>query len=302
MIFDTIKRMLPSLSASSLVSIEIGEQTVRAVMVKKAGQGVLVSHIASAERLGDDSADALDRLFDANPGLKGPAILVTDQVKFLASELNVEGMENLAQDKLDSAAMWEIEPYLDFPPTNGLFACRLLKNLRTAEATPALIFAMDRNAYSQLSQRLKARGLDLQRAYSPEGALAQAVRMPAAGNHKVLVECYASTLKGILLTADGPSMFQDLPLMEGIAPDEEAVRGMLYDLIATVGGIEEIVLAGDAVTPEMVAGLTTEFANLRLWGEGDVQELDDAVRLFSQGRYRQNAGRPDQFYHQPNFS
>jgi Tfp pilus assembly protein PilN len=65
--------------------------------------------------------------------------------------------------------------------------------------------------------------------------------------------------------------------MEGIAPDEEAVRGMLYDLIATVGGIEEIVLAGDAVTPEMVAGLTPEFANLRLWGEGDVQELDDAV-------------------------
>jgi hypothetical protein len=66
-------------------------------------------------------------------------------------------------------------------PDNGLFACRLLKNLKRDEATPALIFAMDRDIYGASSRRLKKRGLDLRRAYSPEGALARAVQVPSSG-------------------------------------------------------------------------------------------------------------------------
>jgi Tfp pilus assembly protein PilN len=277
MIVEMIKRMLPAFAGHSLVAIELGERIVRAVMVKKTVKGIVVTRVRSEERGGDSPAEALDRLLAADGGFKGPAILVTDQVKFLASEISVEGAENLSQEKLDSAAMWEIEPYLDFPPASGLFACRLLKTLKSEEATPALIFAMERDAYGQWSQRLKKRGLDLRRAYSPEGALARAVRMPAAGKHKIIVDCHPNALKGVLLTADGPSIFQDLPLMEAAAPDQETVGSMLYDLTASADGVEEVVLAGDAVSPEMVAGLGAEFAGLRLWGEADIGGLDGGL-------------------------
>jgi Tfp pilus assembly protein PilN len=277
MIFDAIKRVLSAFSGNRLVSIELGEKTVRAVMVKKAGRQVEVTRALSAERTVPDPAGAIEHLLDADGGFKGPAILVTDQVKFLASELTVDGADKLPQEKLNAAAKWEIEPYLDFHLSSGLFACRLLKDLATEEATPALIFAMDRGRYGQLAKRLKSRGLDLRRAYCPEGALARAVQLPAAGSHKIVVGCDANALKGVLLTADGPSVFQDLPLIEGAAPDDEAVRGMLYDLTPAEGDVEEIVLAGDAVTPAMSDGLAAEFAHLRRWGDNDVGDLAAGV-------------------------
>jgi Tfp pilus assembly protein PilN len=95
-----------------------------------------------------------------------------------------------------------------------------------------------------------------------------------SGKYKVVVDCRHNALKGVLIASDGPSIFQDLPLMEGAGPDEEAIRGLLLDLTATVGGVEEIVLTGDAVSADMVAGLETEFANVRLWGDFDVSGVD----------------------------
>jgi Tfp pilus assembly protein PilN len=274
---DALKTRLPSFSSQSLVAIELGDRTVRAVMAKKAGKGVVVTRALTAERTGTDPAEAVDRLLEADGDFKGPAILVTDQVKFLASEISVDGAESLPQDKLDAAAMWEIEPYLDFPPANGLFACRLLKYLKSEEATPALIFAMDRGAYGQISQRLKKRGLDLRRAYAPEGALAGAVAAPGAGRHKIVVKCAPGALKGVVLTPEGPSIFQDLPLMEGATADEETIRGMLYDLTASADGPAEIVLAGAAGSDGLAETLAAEFAGLRLWGAEDVDGLDAGV-------------------------
>ncbi len=262
---DSVKRLLPGFSGSSLVVIEVGTHQVRAVMLKKAGQGVEISRVHAEPRSEDDPVEDIGRLLNADEGFSGPAILVSDQVKFLASEINVEGADKLPQEKLNAAAMWEIEPYLDFPPEDGLFSCHLLTHVKGIEGTPALVFAADKNGYARISGQLKRHKLDLRRAYCPEAALAWAVSRPAPNHHKVIIDCRTNTLKGVLVSAEGPVMFQDQPLMEGMRADEAAVSSLFYDLTATVGGIEAVVLTGDALDMAWVDNLRAEIADLRVW-------------------------------------
>jgi hypothetical protein len=173
--------------------------------------------------------------------------------------------------------MWEIEPYLDFPPTDGLFSCRLQTYLKREDALPALIFAMDKGVYGRFADMLKQSSVNLRRTFSPEAALACASRRPPKGRHKVIMDCRGNTLKGVLLSADGPAIFQDLPLTEGVPADEELVRNMIHDLAAQAENVEEMIVCGDAVPEELLDGLKAAFENLRLWQPGDFGGLDGQV-------------------------
>ena len=271
---QAIKNLIPSISSGKLLSIDIGSQTVRALVLKKKGAGAVVLQHAAIERSGDDAAADIAKLATEHHLPKVNGVVVTDRARFLPSELTVEGVENLPQDKIDSAAMWEIEPYLDFPPSDGLFHCRVQPHLKNDGAVPALILAMEGGEYSQLAHALKRCGATLQRAYAPEGALAYATQWPAKGSQKVIIDYRRGALKGVLLTDQGPSIFQELPIDEGMEPSMEPVRNMVFDITASASNVEEVVVSGSMISPELIEMLRTDFGNLRPWGSQDIGNPD----------------------------
>ena len=274
MINDKLKSIF---SPKKIVSIDLGQYSIKVVAVKKEGKKAVVSASAQMDRSGrsgEDVARDINQLLEGKGYFKGPGVIVTDQVRFLASELKMGGAEKLFDDKLTAAARWEIEPYLDFPPSDGLFACQLQEHKAQEDTVPVLISAIDSNAYSKFSEILKGCGIALRRAYSPEGALSFASDLPKEGTNKVIINYRKGSIKGVCLAPEGPSVFQDLPLVPGAVSEDEPVRNMIYDLTASAGGAEEIVITGSAVSGELVHGLKMEIENVRLWGVEDFRDVD----------------------------
>ena len=282
-----IMNMLPAFKRfpKQVVAIELGLNAIRVVKVKKEGERAVVLSSARIERSGEDVFRNMGKLLKGNGEFRGPGIIVTDQVKFLAGELNMGGAEKLSDDKLNAAARWEIEPYLDFPPSDGLFTCQLQPYLARENNIPVLISAIKRTGYSGFSDLLKDCGIDLRRVYSPEGALAFASGLPADGKNKVIIDYRKTSIKGVCLTEKGPSVFQDLPIVAGAAAADEPVRNMIYDLTASAGGAQECVITGSAVSEELIHGLKTELENVRIWGLEDFGgvDFDQAVTDFGPG-------------------
>jgi Tfp pilus assembly protein PilN len=252
----------------------VGQHAIRVVTVKKEGKRAIVLAASHIERAGENIVHDICKLMEGTDDFRGRAVIVTDQVKFLASDLSMSGTEKLSPDKLNAAATWEMEPYLDFPSSEGLFACQLLSYIEREDTVPVLISAMGRKDYSEFSKGLKACGADLRRAYSPEGALAYASPLPSEGKNKVIADYRKSAIKGVCLTAKGPSVFQDLPVAPGAASEDEPVRNMIYDLTVSFGGAEEVVITGNAISEELVHGLKAELENVRIWGVEDFGGVD----------------------------
>jgi hypothetical protein len=266
-----MKQNLPGVPFSSgkILAVEAGEKAVRAVVVKKEGKRAALLHAAGRERSGGDLTEDIKRLLEEEKPFKGPGILVTDEVKFLASELTFDRADTLPQEKINAAAMWEIEPYLDFPPSKGLFSCRLQSHMKREDAVPALIFAIEKGRYARFSAAFKAAGARLRSVYSPEAALAHASSFPAAGHHKLILDCRENAFNGVVLTSDGPTVFQELPLASGEIPAHEQARNLIYDMDGSTGGLDGVVIAGSSVSPELMDGLTAGQDNLRVWGGRD---------------------------------
>ena len=279
-----INDMLPAFKRfpKQVVAIELGLNAIRVVKVKKEGERALVLSTATLERSGEDISLDIERLLKGKGEFKGSGIIVTDQVKFLAGELNIGGAEKLSDDKLNAAARWEIEPYLDFPSSEGLFACLPQPYLQRENNIPVLISAIKRTDYSGFSDLLKDCRIKLRRAYSPEGALAFASGLPADVRNKVIIYCRKTSIKGICLTEKGPSVFQELPIVAGADTEYESVRNLIYDLTASAGGAQECVIAGSAVQEELIHGLKAELENVRIWGIEDFGgvDFDQAVTDF----------------------
>jgi len=279
-----VMNMLPAFKRfpKQVVAIELGQNAIRVVKVKKDGERAVVLSSARLQRSGEDVFRDMRKLLKGNGEFKGSGIIVTDQVKFLAGELNMGGAEKLSDDKLNAAARWEIEPYLDFPPSEGLFACQPQPYLARENNIPVLISAIKRTGYSGFSDLLKDCGIVLRRVYSPEGALAFASGLPVDGKNKVIIDYRKTAIKGVCLTEKGPSVFQDLPIVAGAATEDEPVRNMIYDLTASAGGAQECVITGSAVSEELIHGLKTELENVRIWGIEDFGgvDFDQAVSDF----------------------
>ena len=250
-----------------IVSIDLGKQSIKAAVVRKQGDGVVISSCAEIDRTHDDVYQDLADMLEREKIGSGRAIIVTDQVRFLASELSIPPDKKLPEDKLLSAVAWEMEPYLDFPPAEGLFTYQLQAHKTGGDTTPVLISAVDRGTYARFSEILKGQRLTLYRAYSPEGAFASASRLPGKDKSKIIIDCRQDSIRSIFLLTTGPFIFQNLPGdVRGI---EESLREITRDMTAAAGRADEIVIAGDGISDDVVHGLESEFGNIRPWGLED---------------------------------
>ena len=246
-----------------VVSIDLGKHSIKAAVVRKQGDGAVISSCAEIDRTHDDIYQDLADMLERVKIGSGRAIIVTDQVRFLASELSIPPDKKLPEDKLLSAVAWEMEPYLDFPPAEGLLTYQLQAHETGGDTTPVLISAVDRGTYARFSEILKGQRLTLYRAYSPEGAFASASRLPGKDKSKIVIDCRQDSIRSVFLLTTGPFVFQNLP--GDVRDIEESLREITRDMTAAAGRADEIVIAGDGISDDVVHDLKPEFGNVRPW-------------------------------------
>ncbi|MEW6103810.1 MAG: hypothetical protein AB1630_08385, partial [bacterium] len=174
---------------NEILAIDLSNEVVRAVVVKKEAKEVVVLSTAEVSKSPPSTPFARGEALD-NPQSKEllerlgnypkQAVLVSPEVKLLTAELPIPSNRKLALDKLQEAVRWEAQAYLDFPAPDGLFGYQLqttnssikeefFKNVdRTGKTTPILITAISRQEYSRLAESCKRQYINLQAVYPKE--------------------------------------------------------------------------------------------------------------------------------------
>ena len=263
-----IQEMLAFLSSGRVIALDMSERSLKALAVRKKGARIKIEACYEIERKDDDLAKDLDGLFKGAEDLgSGRLVIISDEVRFLSSELSLPPGHKLSEEKLLAAAAWEMEPYLDFVSRDGLFAFQLQEPRGDADTTPILISAVSQKVYAGFSELFKSFNRKLDRVYSPEAALAFACRVPTGEKTRIMIDCRRSSIRSVSLLPSGPFIFQNLPFTEGII--EDLLKETVQELSAAAGDDVEVILAGREATRDLVSRLTPEINNIRLWEPAD---------------------------------
>ena len=258
--------------AKEILSIDLDSHSLRLVTVRKEGEKVIISSCDTIERPHGDFDRDISSIFKGKNDYSGPGIIITNEVRFLASELNMPNVDKLPYEKVISMVSWEMEPYLDFPISKGLFSYKFQPHKPKVDTSPVLICALNKETYSDFYRTFKGCGLSLHHAYSSEAAFLSGFALPPKEKSRVVIDCRDTSVKGIILTSEGPSVFQDIPSITEDTTFEKAIRDLIYDLISSLTGERDIIIAGSRASEELVDILKMEFEDLRLW---NIQDLED---------------------------
>jgi Tfp pilus assembly protein PilN len=244
-----LKNLTSYFKKNEILAIELGDDALRAVVVKKEDGKVLV---LSAAEVANEPQSTLDNLVTEQAldspqidGLLGKlatyprrTVLVTPEVKFLTAELPIPPGAKLSSNKLQEAVRWEAQPYLDFSPSEGLFGYRLLKGKKGAtNTTPVLISAISREDYRRLEEICHRCGLALQAVYAKDSAFAYSVdRFLKEKTKGIILNLEQDSIAGAFIDSGNPLTFQTAPL--------DAVEKLISDLAPGIGEIDEVVIAG----------------------------------------------------------
>ena len=271
-IISSLKSVFPSTGPRKIISIHLGMNSVKAVVVKRKGKKAVI--VSSAEIKTDPDAlydisktgRAISSILNDLGSNVKQGIIVTDRVKFLASELAIPPGIKLSEERLSAAVAWEIEPYLDFPAGEGIFDYRLIPGNTGQVTTPALISAMAKGEFKELAGILKDFRISLRHAYSQEGALAFSSWVKGREKERIAVNCGQDTIIGMYLKAsEDPFLIQRFPLEPAIL-FEDQIASMVRELSASSGEVKEIIIAGDTASEELAESLQSKSgADVRIW-------------------------------------
>ena len=273
---QNLKKNLPALS-KRVISINISKGKLEAVVVKKKGDRI---NIVSAHEVDIKSntydINRINQAFSSivTKYIPKHAVCVTDQVKFLAAEINLpSGIKKISEDKLEAAAKWEMGPYINFPLENGFFSYRFLGDKKGT--IPVLISAVNKDIFYDFFDVYKDSNLSLYSVYSPEIALAYS----SEWENRILINYEKNTISGVLLRAESPPVFHTLSVEEEIS-QEDALKNLIEMFTTSFENIGEIVIAGSLASEEIVEKLKKEFLiNVRLW---DLKEDFSKLELSSE--------------------
>ena len=255
-----------------MMGIHLERDEITVLSLKEEETGFTVGSAVRTPRSSGDLSGDLGAIFTKERGglFKGKAVMVTDDVKFLAIDLRAAGSEKLSEERLLAAAIWEMEPYLDFPPSDGLFQCRLQTQTQTSDTVPVLISGILKKTYAELATVLKDYGIDLVAAYSPQAALASASNLPEPGKSKILLDVGRDNIKAVLLSENGPVLFQDRPTDPSTDLSEGMIRDIVHGLGVREGDEVEILLSGRDLNENMVKAFDSDFPMTRTWGTANL--------------------------------
>ena len=228
---------------NKILSIEICGNALRAVVVKRRGGKTVF--LASAEVFvsqagpGALQEEAVKTLLGKLGYYPKQAVLVSSEVSFLTSELPIPHGAKLSPDKLLEAVKWEAQPYLSFNAAEGFFGYKLQTgSYKNRKTTPAVITAMPRDAFVELSDICRKCGIKLQSVYAKENAFAFSVNLLQKGSSgKIIINVEGNSVAAALINCEGPVSFHDAHL--------DSVETLVSELGINKEDKYEVVAAGD---------------------------------------------------------
>ena len=274
MIENFIKNFLPLFVRHSgmVTAIHLTDNTIRFLEMQRRGDKGVIRRCLSSKRGEErDLLQDLKNAFKQCP-VKGKVVIITDEVRFLASELNIMDAEHLSEEKQLAAAMWEIEPYLDFSPSEGLFACEIQQQNIRGDRMPVLVAAIKRVRYTMYETILKDHNLELVNVYAPETAITASLDFQTNKDRKFVIGCYGQRIMGVSITDQEPFVFQEKKPVdkERIGPVLEEIIRELTDI---AGRADEIVLAGRHISDEDFDSFEWASERIRTWNLNDLKNV-----------------------------
>jgi len=277
-------------SVNEILSIDLGRRSLKGVVLKKRGKRAHLLSVkekelkSPAHEINEIVRELGSLLRELEPFPKH-VVIVTDHVKFLASELNLPRGKKLPAERLIAAVAWEMEPYLDFPTSEALLAYQVQEDRTETDTSTVLITAMSRSTFSRLREIFKDYRLILGRTYSPECAFAFDPGIQKDAENKIIIESRHDTVVGTFLRDKDTTLFQNFPFdPEGPARKDD-LKQMIYELRDPSVRMEdvEIVLAGDATSDELLEELRKELNNVRFWRPEDdfkgIKIISDVLKV-----------------------
>ena len=203
---------------NKILSIEICGNALRAVVVKRrSGKAVFLAFAevpVSQAGPGTLQEEDVKTLLKKLGNYPKQAVLISSDVSFLTSELPIPHGSKLSSDKLLEAVKWEVQPYLSFNAAEGFFGYKLQTgSYKNRKTTPALITAMPRDAFVELSDICRKCGIKLQSVYAKENAFAFSVNLlPKGSAGKIIINVEGNSVAAALINREGPVSFYNAHL------------------------------------------------------------------------------------------
>ncbi|MBW1741281.1 MAG: hypothetical protein JRJ42_09150 [Deltaproteobacteria bacterium] len=285
-IFSALRSRVPSTSPKKVISIHIGRNSLKAVVVRRDRKRLVIVSAAQVETDTEATYDlnkigrALSNLLNELGSYPKDGIIVTDQVKFLASELPIPPGKKLPEERLAAAVAWEMEPYIDFVVQEGLFAYRLQQDRTRTDNTPVLISAMGKSEFEAISEILKDFRISLSHAYSPDGAFAFASEVRGDAENRIVISCQHSAITALFLSTTSEAfvlkaipvepgfhiaVIETIPVEPGVPLDQQ-IKRVVHELTGSIGEAKEVVVAGDLASEELIDQLKAELSTeVTIW-------------------------------------
>ena len=258
---NKLKNLISLFKRNEILVIELGNDALRAVVVKREQKKITISAAAEMKNTREHNAQTnyalADNLQEENIGellvklKKYPkrVVLVSSGVKFLTGELPISPDIKMPLEKIQEAVRWEAQPYLDFSVSEGFFGFQLQKKTpsinkgfskeagRSQKSTPVFITAISKEEYNYLKNICKSYGLILAGVYAGETAFAYSVNnLSGTKAKKIILNFGQNSIAGALLNSGSPVVFQSAPF--------DAVEKLASELTAGVGKITEVIITG----------------------------------------------------------
>jgi Tfp pilus assembly protein PilN len=262
-----------------LTGIHLDHDEIRMVSLRQGPAGPVLHAAVTIKRAHGALAADLAEFARETKGFTGPTVIISEEVKFLSIDLEAAGSDALSEERLLAAAIWEMEPFLEFTASEGLFQCRLQPGGEARSTVPVLVSAVSRQIYADLAAALKKLGLDLVAAYAPQAALACASDLAAVGKSKLLLDVGAESIRAVLLSDRGPVAFQDAPRGPSSTSCATMIHDMAYGLGLPADADVELVLSGTDLDTDLAESLASFFPLIRIWGTGDAVGANDTAEV-----------------------
>jgi len=246
--------------AGDIIAIDLDRDAVRAVVVSTHGRsGVVTEAVETSIDTGfggmGEHGPAFDTALAALAGQPPKRVVVlTSQARSFTCDLSLplSQVQKLGREKLEHAARWEIEPYLDFPASEALLSVAIPQHQPggyASKTTTLQVCVAPRELYAAIEGACQVRGMKLLRLYAPDNAFAYSgVGALEEGGLEAVVSLRNSSTAAAMKRGQEALIFRSIPAIVGNDPSSAdelvwAIADTVKDFTQAAGVPERVILA-----------------------------------------------------------
>ncbi|GEM_PF-2235404 len=240
--------------ATAILSVELGQRATRALVVERRGNRARITasaEVSVARR--DDPDEALTRVLEALGKFPKSVVLVSGHTQTFTCQMGLPPSQALAMrpEQLEHAARFEVEPYVEFPASDGLYSVDMptRKPRASAQTTPVRVAVIYRRQYEHFEAICRRHGLRLKAMYPTDMSFAlSGVDIPDPSRFVVLLDVRPEGVRAAL--ANGADLLAARNVPASVDEALIALNGGPLDDPAVVGAAQALAQGVQATLSE----------------------------------------------------